>query len=64
MTSDIFDEAFIDQEVKALAKKTNLPEEKVKKVYMEAINELNNKAKIKDFIHVLIKKDVEAKLKI
>ena len=64
MTDDIFDKVSIDQEIKALARETNLPEEKVKKAYMEAINELNNKAKIKGFIRVLVKKELKEKLKI
>lgn len=64
MTDDIFDKVSIDQEIKALAREMNLPEEKVKKAYMEAINELNNKAKIKGFIRVLVKKELKEKLKI
>lgn len=63
MTSEIFDEVSIDQEAKALAKEMNLPEEKVKKAFMEAINELNNKAKIKGFIRVLVKKELKERLK-
>lgn len=63
MTDDIFDKVSIDQETKALAKEMNLPEEKVKKAYMEAINELNNKAKIKGFIRVLVKKELKERLK-
>ena len=61
MTSEIFDEVSIDREVKSLAEELNVPEEKVREVYMKAINELNNKAKMKDYIHVLIKKDVKEK---